>query len=189
MRSKKFILFLLVVTLGLCGKTQDKQIKFRSITSAGLLIGESGTDMMLQTVNGIACKNYFSGIGFGTDYYHFNSYPLFFDQRVYFGKNNKVFVYGDLGYNFSAKNKPGKEIYYYTSYHFNGGVYTDLGFGYRMKIKGKLFFTLSTGFTYKEINDKVGTSTLCLTPEPCPVDYSTYKYGNGRVVLKAGVDF
>ena len=188
MRNRTFMLFLLVISTGLCGKAQNKQLKFRSLNAIGFLIGEHGNDIMLQTINGVTYKNFYSGIGFGIDYYDYNSYPLFFDQRIYFGKKNKGFIYGDLGYNFTDKNKPGKEIYYYTSYHFSGGVYTDLGFGYQVKIKRKLFFTLSAGFTYKEINDKVGTTNFCLTPS-CPVDYSNYKYGNGRVVLKAGVDF
>ncbi len=184
MRSKKFMLFLLIIILSLCGKAQDKQIKFRSINSAGLIIGESGTDMMLQTVNGIAYKNYFSGIGFGIDYYHFNSYPLFFDQRISFGKNKRAFVYGDLGYNFNTKNKPGKDIYYYTRYHFSGGVFTGLGIGYKIKFAKANSFLLNIGYSYKELNLKIGT----IGPAD-GVDYSNYKYGNGRVVLKAGVDF
>ena len=94
---------------------------------------------MLQSVNGFAYKNFYSGIGFAKDDYNYNSYPLFFDQRIYFNEKNNAFAYGDLGYNFSGKNKPGKEIYYYTSYHFSGGVFTDFGIGYKMTfIKKKL---------------------------------------------------
>jgi len=184
MRNKKFILFVLAITLGFCGKAQDKQIKFRSINSVGLLIGESGTDMILQTVNGIACKNYFSGIGFGVDYYHFNSYPLFFDQQICFGKKKSAFIYGDLGYNFNAKNKPGKEIYYYKTYHFTGGVFTGLGIGCKIKFAKSNSFLLSIGYSYKELNLKIGA----IGPAD-GIDYSNYKYSNGRIVLKAGIDF
>jgi len=188
MRHSSIILFLLILLTGFSIKAQSRKIQFHSINSAGFIIGQSGTDMMLQSVNGFAYKNFYSGIGFAKDDYNYNSYPLFFDQRIYFGKETNAFAYGDLGFNLSGKNKPGKEIYYYTSYHFSSGVYTDFGFGYKMKLKEKLFFTLSTGFTYKDINDKVGVTNQCLVA-PCPVDYSNYKYGNGRVVLKAGVDF
>lgn len=192
MRNKSFLLFLLVVSIALCGKAQNKKIKFHSINSFGFVIGEHGNDIMLQTVNGVTYKNFYSGIGFGIDYYDYNSYPLFFDQRIYFGKKNKAFVYGDLGYNFNAKNKPGKEIYYYNSYHFSGSVYTDIGIGYKMKFSKKSSLMLSAGFSYKEISDKVAIVIPTMVPCPstgCPVDYQTYKYGNGRVVLKAGVDF
>jgi hypothetical protein len=178
------MLFLLAVTFGVCGKAQDKKIRFHSINSAGLLIGKSNTDMMLQTLNGIAYKNYFSGIGFGIDYYHYNSYPLFFDQQICFGKKKSAFIYGDLGYNFTAKNKPGKDIYYYNTYHFSGGVFTGVGVGTKIKFAKSNFFLLSIGYSYKELNLKIGTNG------PADgVDYSSYKFGNGRIVLKGGVDF
>lgn len=184
MRYKTTILFLLAVTWCLCVKAQDKKIKFHSINSAGLLIGENGTDLMLQTINGIAYKSYFSGIGFGVDYYQFNSYPLFFDQQVDFGKKKSGFIYGDLGYNFNAKNKPGRDIYYYNTYHFTGGVFTGLGVGTKIKFDKNNSFLLSIGYSYKELNLKIRT-----TGPADGVDYSSYKYGNGRIVLKLGVDF
>ena len=192
MRNKSFLLFLLVVLIGLCGKAQNKKIKFRSINSVGFVVGEHSNDIMLQTVNGVTYKNFYSGIGFGIDYYNFNSYPLFFDQRVYFGKKKRGFIYGDLGYNISGNSKPGNEVYYYNGYRFYGGVYTDIGIDYKMKFSKKSFLTLSAGFSYKEISDKVAIVIPTMVPCPstgCPVDYQTYKYGNGRVVLKAGVDF
>ena len=87
----------------------------------------------------------------------------------------------------AEKINPGKKfiIILLTIY---GGIYTDIGIGYKMKFTGKSSFLISTGYSYKEINNKVGVVNQCLVA-PCPVDYSKYKYGNGRVVLKAGVDF
>ena len=150
--------------------------------------GQKGASALYETVNGISFKNWFTGMGIGIDNYSYNSYPVFFDIRGFFGGHNQWFGYGDLGYNFNAKNKPGKEIYYYNSYDFTGGIYSDVGLGYRFRFIQKSFFTFSGGFTYKEITNKVGIVDPCLVA-PCPVDYSNYKYGNGRVVLKAGVDF
>ena len=184
MRHKSFIFFLLVSLMGFSVKAQSRKIQFHSINSVGFVIGESGTDMMLQSVNGFAYKNFYSGIGFAKDDYNYNSYPLFFDQRIYFSEKNKAFAYGDLGYNFSGKNKPGKEVYYYTSYHFSGSVFTDFGIGYKMAFIKKSSLLLSIGYSYKELNDKIETIG--------PADgknYSNYKYGNGRIVLKAGVGF
>jgi hypothetical protein len=184
MRHKSFIFFLLILLTGFSIKAQSRKIQFHSINSVGFVIGESGTDMMLQSVNGFAYKNFYSGIGFAKDDYNYNSYPLFFDQRIYFSEKNKAFAYGDLGYNFSGKNKPGKEVYYYTSYHFSGSVFTDFGIGYKMAFIKKSSLLLSIGYSYKELNDKIETIG--------PADgknYSNYKYGNGRIVLKAGVGF
>jgi hypothetical protein len=188
MKIKSIPFFLLSLFIFFSASAQEKKLEFHSINTVGISDGQGGAHLLLQTVNGLAFKNWFSGIGFGADYYGYKSYPLFIDARRYFGKNDKGFVYGNLGYNLSAKNKPGKEVYYYTSYHFNSGVYTDIGIGYRMKFTRRSSFLISTGYSYKEINNKVGVVNECFAL-PCPVDYSNYKYGNGRVVLKAGVDF
>lgn len=82
------------------------------------------------------------------------------------------------------KNKPGKEIYYYQSYKFSGGAYTDVGVGYKMKFIKKSSFLVSAGYSYKKNYDKIET----IGPAD-GIDYSIYNYGFGRIVLKAGVDF
>ncbi|MEP6951505.1 MAG: hypothetical protein ABI863_19600 [Ginsengibacter sp.] len=188
MRIQFLAIFFLTLFVHFSVSAQTQKLKFHSINTAGISSGQSGAHLLLQTVNGLAYKNWFSGIGFGADYYGYNSYPLFADARRYFGKNDKGFAYADLGYNLSAKNKPGKEVYYYTSYHFTGGIYSDIGIGYKMKLIGSSSFVISTGFSYKEISNKITAVNECFAA-PCPVDYNNYKYGNGRVVLKAGVDF
>ncbi|HVZ97564.1 MAG TPA: hypothetical protein VG847_11855 [Chitinophagaceae bacterium] len=189
MRKKILLIFL---TLIACVKlhAQQKKIHFRSIGSLSYFIGQSRNDWGFQIINGIAFKNYFSGIGVGADYYYYNSYPLFFDQRVYVGKKRILFGYGDLGYNFNnGHNKPGKEAGYYTSYRFSGGLYTNVGMGIRIPLKNKRsFLTFSAGFAYKELHNTAKIYSGCLAPL-CPVDYQHYHYDNGRVDLKAGVDF
>jgi hypothetical protein len=188
MKTNPFLFFLLSFFLCFSASAQKGKLKFHSINAVGLSSGERGVDLLLQTVNGLAFKNWYSGIGVGADYYQFKSYPVFIDGRRYFGKNDNGFAYADMGYNLSGKNKPGKEVYYYSFYHFSSGIYTDIGVGYKMRFAGKSSFVISTGYSYKEINNKVGVVNECLAA-PCPVDYSNYKYGNGRVVLKAGIDF
>ena len=188
MKIKPVPIILLSLFIFISASAQKVKLKFHSINVVGLSDGESGGYCLFQTVNGVGFRKWYSGIGFGADYYPYKSYPLFIDARRYFGKNDKGFAYADLGYNFSGKNKPGKEIYYYTSYHFSGGIYSDIGIGYKMKFIRNSSFLISTGYSYKEINNKVGVVNQCLVA-PCPVDYSNYRYGNGRVVLKAGVDF
>lgn len=188
MKTIFIILFIVVSLIYFPAKAQQQKAKFNSKNAIGISIGQSGSSLLFQTVNGVSFNNWFYGIGIGADYYNYNSYPLFIDVRRYFGKNGKGFAYGDLGYNMSSNNKPGKEVYYYQSYKFSGGVYTDFGIGYKIKFISKSFFTVSAGFNYKEISNKISIVNECFVA-PCPVDYSNYKYGNGKVVLKAGVDF
>ncbi|MEO8108842.1 MAG: hypothetical protein ABI594_02365 [Ginsengibacter sp.] len=186
--NRKTLAFLFFIFICFSASAQKDKLKFHSVNAIGITAGESGGHPILQTINGLGNKEWFAGIGFGVDYYRYKTFPLFFDARKNFGNKNKWFVYGDLGYNFPGKNVPGKEIYYYNSYHFSGGVHGDLGLGYRISFSEKSALLFSTGYTYKKIQNKVGVVNPCLIA-PCPVDYSNYEYGYGRIVLKAGVDF
>lgn len=183
MRPKLFFI-LLLVCIAFTAAAQEKKIKFHSINSVGLLAGEHNSDLALETVNGIAYNNLYSGIGFGLDYYNYNSYPIFFDQRIFFNQKRCAFAYGDIGYNLPGQNKPGKEIYYYESFHFSGGVYSDFGIGYQMKMPKQSSFVITAGLSYKELHDKIAT----MAPAD-GTDYSTYNYGFGRIIIKAGIEF
>jgi hypothetical protein len=187
MQRKLFLAVYIIAFLFHAASGQQRKIHFNSKNNFGLSFGQHDAACLYQTINGLSLNNWFAGIGFGMDNYNYKSFPLFVDVRSYFGKTRHVFGYGDLGYNFSGKNKPGKEIYY-TSYHFSGGLFAEAGIGYEFKFIGKSFFTMSAEFTYKEINNKISVVNECFAA-PCFVDYSKYKYGNGRVALKAGVDF
>lgn len=187
MDTRKYfsLLFLLLSFVCFKAKAQHKNIKFYSINSTGLLMGEGDPELLLQTVNGIAYNKFYSGIGFGADYYNYNSYPLFFDQRIYFGYNRNAFGYGDLGYNFAAK-KPRKDNGYENASHFKGGIYTDLGFGYRAGFTKHSSLIFSLGLRYKQLQRQIGVAPLCLGCQP----YFYYdKFGNGEIVVKAGVVF
>lgn len=171
---------------------QKQPIKFHSINEIGITTGQSGENFLLQTINGIKFKSFFTGVGIGIDYYHYKTLPIFFDARKFFGKKNNGFIYGDMGCNFPLKNKPDKDIMYYGTYKFSGGIYSNLGLGYKWKFIKKSSFLLSAGYSYKKIFDKIGTSSPvidCATGIACPLDYTKYNYGFGRIVLKAGVDF
>lgn len=172
----------------LCSSTQaqSNKIRFHSINSGGITVGESQTNAMLQTINGVSFSDWFLGFGIGVDYYQYKTLPLFFDARKFFGKKKMGFVYGDLGYNFALKNKPGKDYNYYDFYHFKGGVYTDFGLGLRTGFIKKSSFTFCLGYSYKQLQGKYGIAPLCLGCQPSLYDY---KFGYGRIILKAGVEF
>jgi hypothetical protein len=113
---------------------------------------------------------------------------LFIDGRWYFGDKKSAFIYGDIGYNFTMKNKPGKEIYYYNTYNFRGGIYTDFGIGYQVSLNKYSSLAFSLGHSFKKLQNEVSVITQCLVA-PCPVDYSKYDYEFGRMILKAGLVF
>lgn len=166
---------------------QKSQIKFQSISSVGLVEGKSGKAFTLQTVNGIRKDYFFAGLGFGMNNYRFKSYPLFADLRIFPDNLRNFFGYGNLGYSFAGKNDPDKNVYYNTT-DFKGGVYSSVGVGMQLKLAGHTSVVFDVGFGYKEIKNKIGVTNPCLIA-PCPVDYSTYAYGLGTVILKAGLAF
>lgn len=167
---------------------QDVKPRFSSINSVGFAAGQSQPSLIFQTINGIKFSNWFSGIGIGVDSYRYKTLPLFVDGRWYFGEKKEGFVYGDLGYNFPMKDKPGKEISYYNSYHFTGGFYTDMGIGFQSRLYKKSSILFSVGYSYKELQTKIGTN-ICPFNGPCYVEYSKYEFNYGRIALKAGLVF
>ncbi|MEO6134831.1 MAG: hypothetical protein ABIP35_06740 [Ginsengibacter sp.] len=167
---------------------QEIKPRFSSINSIGFAAGESSPGLVLETVNGIKFSNWFAGIGIGMDDYRYKSIPLFLEGRMFFGEDKKGFIYGDLGYNFTGKNKPGNEIFNYDSYHFSGGSYLALGVGFNLPLYKKSTVQFSVGYSYKKMSDKIGVH-ICPFVGPCNIDYSRYEFGFGRLILKAGVAF
>ncbi len=187
MKSKLMGFYLVAVLFSLSVFGQKSKIKFGSINMFGLAIGESRPSGLFQSVNGVTYTKWFAGIGAGLDYYAYRTIPVFFDLRRGIGKLNKGFIYADLGYNSPWKEKPGKEISFYNSYHFTRGLYSDIGIGYKTNSYKNSSFLLSAGYSYKKVHSKIGVVSSCLIP-PCPEDFTSYDYGYGRIVLKAGIE-
>lgn len=179
------IIFLL---LSFCASAQKKKTRFHSINTFEMISGESPVDIGFQTINGIRFSNWFSGIGIGVDQYRYKTLPLFIDARKFFGTEKRAFFYGDIGYDFPMKNKPGKEVYYYTSYHFSGSIYTDIGIGYQFYLSKKTDLIFSLGNSFKKLKTRTEVVNECLTA-PCPVNFSNYDFSFNRMILKAGLVF
>ncbi len=131
-------------------KTLSGQWQFHSINNVGLLEGETGSAFQLQTINGAQYKSWFAGVGLGLDFYRIRSIPLFADIRKEFGKgNNKLFVYADMGVNFSWATDLQKTSYVQND-KFSNGFYSDLGLGYKVAAGKKNAVVLSLGYSYKK---------------------------------------
>jgi hypothetical protein len=186
MRKKNiFILIISVVTVSSLS-AQKKKVRFQSINQFAIVGGENHVNTAFQTINVIKFSDWFSGIGIGIDNYRYKTLPLFVDGRWYFGEEKKAFFYGDLGYNFPMKNKPGKEMGYYTNYHFKGGIYTELGIGFKTKFIKKSSVVFSVGHSYKQLQTKVGIVPECVG---CAASWYYYKLNYGRLLVKTGIEF
>jgi hypothetical protein len=175
-------------------KTPSAQWQFHSINNVGLLEGETGSAFQLQTINGAQYKSWFTGIGLGLDFYRIRSIPLFADIRKDFGKgNNKLFVYADMGINFSWATDQQKTSYMQND-KFSNGFYSDLGLGYRVASGKKNALMLSLGYSYKktvESYDQVYDGPGLIYTLTMQTDGSREKinYSLNRLALKIGWEF
>lgn len=182
-----FMITCVAVGMILSASAQDK-IKFNSINSGGIILGEQNTYGSIQTVNGLRLNKWFAGIGTGYDFYYYSSVPLFIDGRRYLGRKSRSFLYGDMGYNFPGKYKPKNEVPVYTSYNFSGGIYTDIGAGVGFLLKSTTSVFIAAGYSYKNLSNKVGFVIPCINP-PCPQSVENYDYDFNRILIKAGIIF
>jgi hypothetical protein len=166
------------------GPKKSCSCAFSSINQFGLLTGERDPAIAVQSINGFRYKTWFAGAGIGLDSYKRIGIPLFLDIRKdLWGKTNTPFLYADGGYHLitDGRDKSGGSISKYT-----GGLYYDMGFGYKLAIKDKQAFLISAGYSVKNLTEKqywdLGT---------VDVDgyRGTYQYRLNRLFFKAGLQF
>ncbi len=187
--KKKIILIHAILFVAVFPALSQKKMQFQSVNTFELISGQSPLSTGFQSVNGFKFSSWFAGVGVGVDNYHYKTLPLFFDGRKFFGNEKRAFGYGDVGYDFPIKDKPGKEISYYnSSYHFTGGIYTDLGVGYEFLLNKKNAFSFSLGYSYKKLKCKI--KTVQMNPfSGSSTSYTNYELSYGSVVLKTGLVF
>lgn len=192
-------LLLLVFSCKAQAQKQPGKAVFRSIQQVSLINGNDAVSAGLQTVNGIAAKGWFAGVGVGLDFYRYRSVPLFIDLRKEIPiKKNKLFVYADGGYNLPwVKNQ---DVYrewtsngfYKEEYDYKGREYIDAGLGYAIDFKSGNAFLLSAGYSYKAFDaSKTTTSKWGIgTPqETQQVDEQKFAYRFNRIMVKIGWQF
>ena len=164
---------------------QQSKVTYQPLVQAGLLEGERGSAVQLQSVQGVRYKTWSAGVGAGLDYYHTRSIPLFLDVRKRFGKKEgSAFVYADGGYNFPWLTTTDKLSFN----HSKGGLYYDAGIGYELaaKKKSRLFF--SAGYTLKKF-ETMYDYIICPSIAPCVTQTNSYAYSLRRLSIKAGLSF
>jgi len=184
------LVFQIVFQFAFAQKNENKY-QFHSVNSLAFINGNNSVSAGLQTVNGFEKKHWFAGIGVGLDYYLYRTVPLFADTRYSFGnKKNKLFGFADAGFNFSwVQSGYNGNIYYIMegnqAFKYKNGVYTDLGFGYSIKMKKNNALVLSLSQSHKSLVEAF-TFSDWRTNQP-QTNLNTYKLN--RVIIKIGWKF
>lgn len=178
--------------LNAIGQQKDK-IKFHSINSAGVIVGNHNQAFQLQSINGIKHKTYSAGIGVGLDDYYFKTVPLFIDLRKeLLEKKLTPFVYVDLGAGIPWDRA---KIETWTTSYYKSGLLYEMGVGYSIPVKGRFAFNFSVGYSEKILNETRETSSWIWTdymPGFAPSSYkdtADYRYTFRRISLKIGFSF
>ena len=180
---KQVGIILLFLPIGLLAQ-DEKTSKpgWLTITSMGVVSGESNNKFTFQLTGGLVYGRYFTGIGFGYDMYQFNSFPVFVDWRMGFGKKRTGFFYAAAGYNLPGKYRNENE-FSKISDGLNAGFYMDAGVGYRIPVVGLHRLSFSAGYSRKNMGQVKIFRYDCVT-SPCPDDIRNYKYTFGRIIAK-----
>jgi hypothetical protein len=168
---------------------KQKNTRFQSYNTIGLLTGEQTISASLQSVNGIQWKSLFVGAGLGFDFYGIGTTPLFLDLRKTFGQGpKKFFAYGDVGYNIAW---PGSNNASFNSSILDqkGGFYSDIGIGYLIGFGKNDALILSAGYTFKSLSDNLVAYPLCVPGIVCEPLTERNEYHFNRISIKAGWRF
>lgn len=184
---KPFLIMLLSV-YGFISYAQTSRstnrLLFHSINQLGFLNGQAGTELLVQTINGIQVNTFSTGIGIGLDYYKQRSIPVFLDVRKsVFQKPQSPFVYIDGGYHFLWAKKEPKE---WIRTNEKGGLYYDFGIGYSFPAFQKGAVHISLGYSVKNMSEKVNQNPW-RSSWPLPEDYLQSDYTLRRYSFKMGL--
>jgi hypothetical protein len=169
---------------------KKRNTRFQSYNSVGLLTGDQTVSWSIQTVNGVQWKTFFVGVGLGFDFYRIGTTPVFLDLRKTFGKGpNKVFAYGDIGYQIPWPGNGKNYFGVYTGDDLDGGLYIDIGVGYLLEFGKKNALVLSAGYSYKSLSENIVAVPICLPGVPCEPQSGKYEYKFNRLSFKVGWRF
>lgn len=150
-RNYIFSMLLLLFMAAVVQAQKKTNLKFASINQIGVLKGNSDAALQWQTVNGVAYKTFFAGLGVGLDYYYLRTVPVFVDVRKNLSaKTETPFVYAALGAALPwVKNTEPA----WQKSDYNKGFYGDVGIGYSMPLKGRFYLDLSVGYSQKSLQE------------------------------------
>jgi len=163
-------------------------VLFRSIFQAAIADGQSDNmGAQIQTVNGLQKNTWFAGIGIGIDYYAGKrSIPFFAAIKKDWRENEKTpFVYADAGYNFSWLRDAKKMGHSGAAQSEKGGLFYELGIGYKFLLKNRTSLGFSAGYSYKQQSEKIVSQQICdFCVPPASIPAEEFDYRLRRVIIK-----
>ena len=166
-------------------KDNKSRIKFQSDLQMGVLVGQSGHNFQIQSVNGIRINTFSFGLGAGIDFYGSRSIPIFLDiKKDLFGKSETPFFYLSGGKHFPWQEAPAND---WTKSYAEPGWFYEAGIGYTIPLN-KQSILFSAGYSFKAFDEVVENEVNCLV-WPCPQMKESYSYQLRRISLRAGIRF
>jgi hypothetical protein len=164
---------------------QKEKLHYTTNNAIGLLCGQTGGELQVQTINGVRYKTWSAGIGIGIDYYYQRTVPVFADLRKSFFKQH-AFIYADFG---SSLPWIKDEVNFSPAIiKYKAAFYGDWGIGYSIPVLRKLRFTTSLGYCHKELKKSYEYQEQW-TPVPGWKNFDQYHYSFNRYSLKIGLGF
>ena len=167
-------------------QTKREGIKFNGLNSVGMLNGELASNFTLQTINGIAYKKFFTGIGVGIDNYGYRTVPVFWDIRKSFGNRPlKPLLFADfgIGYHLKTDQLPEKWWNGMSDYTIKNSFCGEWGLGVEKTIGTSAFF-VTVSYALKKY---AYTQNIYWDYGPQGTTLNRFDYTYNRVVLRMGV--
>jgi len=184
------ILFICVLQSISAQQKNITPLRFKGMACVGLLNGQTGQSVLLETTLGVTKNNWFGGLGTGLDYYGTRTIPLFASVQKRFGSNKTVpfaFANGGVALGWATDNQKANKFYEYKALP---GAYFDGGIGVIINTCNGRAILLSAGYSGKQVVEKA--TLLPVRGWPMPVagnNFETYKYQYRRIVIKVGFQF
>lgn len=181
---------MLVISKVLHAQPKEK-IHYIGSVQTGAIIGKAYTPLTIQTVQGIAYKNWQTGLGIAYDPYGFPSLPVF--AHVAYSLNAKKkspFVYGDGG--ISIPLNIGDRLPLHQSdgqiWHvLHVAPYFETGIGYKFPVSKKNAITFNAGYSFKQFKYTERNYYWDGTKDTYNSDMFSFNYN--RLVARVGFSF
>jgi hypothetical protein len=151
MKPVFFTITAMLLLVSAANAQQHPKVQFASINQFGFLAGSSDQAFQVQTVNGLAHKTWFVGVGLGLDYYNKKTIPLFADLRRNLSQKHQApFIYLDLGASMPWKKEEKGE---WVTSTWGSGFFYEAGIGYSFPVNRVLSMNCSAGYSQKSLHE------------------------------------
>jgi len=163
---------------------------FSSLNYLGIMEGNAGTYLGIQSINGFQHKTWFAGVGTGIDYYYFRSIPLFLAVNKDLCSCQRTFYFSlEGGVNWIWEKETRSVVNNFQNGDFDPSLYWSGGIGYRIGLKNNRdAVLLNLGYSGKHLTQEFVNTMVC-PAAPCPFFTEKVYYHFNRFFVRAGWRF